>query len=145
METTQAKKDLKMMIVLFKTYQTLTEFIKEDIKDTTFNLNEFAVLEVVYHQKEVTVNDIFSKVLVANSSLSYILDKLVKKGLVSRRQCTDDRRVTYISLTKNGKEVANKIFPPHYDNLKKQFAVLSDDEKQQAINILKKLSFSIGK
>lgn len=145
METTQAKKDLKMMIVLFKTYQTLTEFIKEDIKDNAFNLNEFAVLEVVYHQKEVTVNDIFSKVLVANSSLSYILDKLVKKGLVSRRQCTDDRRVTYISLTKAGEEVANKIFPPHYDNLKKQFAVLSDDEKQQAINILKKLSFSIGK
>lgn len=144
MGTIQAKKDLKLMIVLFKSYQTLANYIKEDIKNTDFNLNEFSVLEVVYHHKEITVNDIHSKVLVANSSLSYILDKLVKKELIERRQCTDDKRVTYISLTDKGQKVSETIFPPHYDRLKTIFANLTDAEKEQTIQTLKKLSISVG-
>lgn len=144
MGTIQAKKDLKLMIVLFKSYQTLANYIKEDIKNTDFNLNEFSVLEVVYHHKEITVNDIHSKVLVANSSLSYILDKLVKKELIERRQCTDDKRVTYISLTDKGQKVSETIFPPHYDRLKAIFANLTDAEKEQTIQTLKKLSISVG-
>lgn len=143
-ENDKAKEELKLMIILFKTYQTLTNFIKEDISGNGFNLNEFAVLEVIYHKGSVSVSEIFEKVLVANSSLTYILDKLVKKSLIQRNQDLEDKRVTHISLTDHGEVVAKNIFPQHYKNLTEVFNVLSAEEKLTASNILKKLSLSAG-
>ena len=129
-EIDKTKDELKLMIILFKTYQTLTDFIKEDISNSGFNLNEFAVLEVIYHKGSVSVNEIFQKVLVANSSLTYILDKLVKKSLIQRNQDQKDKRVTHISLTNQGELLAKEIFPPHYNNLLAVFDVLSAEEKK---------------
>lgn len=143
-EISKAKKDLRLMIILFKTYQTLVEYIKDDVKDSNFDLNEFSVLEVIYHYKKITINEIKEKVLVAHSSLTYILDKLEKKDLIKRTKDLDDKRVTHVSLTAQGEKVSNKIFPRHYKTLTESFSVLSDIEKEVAGNILKKLSLSIG-
>lgn len=145
MGTDKAKEELKLMIILFKTYQTLTNFIKADISNSDFNLNEFAVLEVIYHKGSISVNEISQKVLVANSSLTYILDKLVKKSLIQRTQDNKDKRVTYISLTNKGEKLAKDIFPPHYEHLMEVFNVLSAEEKLTASRILKKIKFECGK
>lgn len=138
----QNRKELKPMIVMFKAYHSLIEVIKEDIKDTGFDFNEFTVLEVVYHKKRLTVADIKDKVLVVSSSLTYILDKLTKKNLIRRVKCTDDRRVTYVELTEEGLKRSKEVFPKHYDNLKEIFKVLTEDEKTNMTDILKKVGFS---
>lgn len=143
-EIKKAKKDLRLMIILFKSYQTLVEYIKDDLKDINFDLNEFSVFEVIYHYKCITINEIKDKVLVASSSLSYILDKLERKGLIERTKDEDDKRVTHVCLTTKGTEVSLNIFPRHYEELTKAFDVLTDEEKEVAGNILKKLSLSIG-
>ena len=135
--------DLKLMIVLFKAHQSLVEFIKDDIKDCNLDLNEFSVLEVIYHKKELTVQEINEKVLVASSSLSYILQKLEKRNLIQRKKCQRDKRVSYISLTDDGYSFSNDLFPKHYDNLKEMFKVLSSEEKESAKEILKKLGYFI--
>lgn len=138
----QNRKELKPMIVMFKAYHSLIEVIKEDIKDTGFDFNEFTVLEVVYHKNRLTVADIKDKVLVVSSSLTYILDKLTKKNLIRRVKCTDDRRVTYVELTEEGLKRSKEVFPKHYDNLKEIFKVLTEDEKINMTDILKKVGFS---
>lgn len=135
------RKDLKSMIILFKTYQSLVEFTKQDIQTSGFDLNEFSVFEVIYHYKEITVQDIKDKILVANSSLTYILDKLQKKDLINRKKCTNDGRVTYISLTDKGLSKALEIFPKHYGHLKEIFNVLAVEEQEQLNILLKKVSY----
>lgn len=135
------KKDLKSMIILFKTHNTLIEYIKKDIENTSFDLNEFAVFEVIYHNKKLTVQDIKDKVLVANSSLTYILDKLENKELIKRTKSDIDLRVTFISLTNKGEKEALNIFPKHYENLKEIFNILTQEEQEQLNNLLKKIGF----
>lgn len=130
---------LKPMITLFKAHKELMSFIKNDIKDTSFDINEFGVLEVIYHKKEITISNIKNKILLANSSLSYILDKLEKRDLIKRVKDGNDKRITYVSLTNKGNLISEKIFPEHYNNLKELFSVLSVEEKEILSNILKKI------
>ena len=130
---------LKPMITLFKAHKELMSFIKNDIKDTSFDINEFGVLEVIYHKKEITISNIKNKILLANSSLSYILDKLEKRDLIKRVKDNNDKRITYVSLTNKGNLIREKIFPEHYNNLKELFSVLSVEEKETLSNILKKI------
>lgn len=133
------RKDLKGMITLFKAYNSLTEFIKEDIKNTSFDINEFGVFEIIYHKKKLSINEIKDKVLIANSSLSYILDKLENKDLINKEKCETDKRVTYISLSNKGLKKAEEIFPVHYDNLKQVFNTLTKEEEEMLITINKKI------
>lgn len=139
------RKELKSMIVMFKAYQSLIEVIKEDIKETDFDFNEFTVLEVIYHKKRITVTDIKEKVLVASSSLTYILDKLEKKALITRTKSEIDKRIIYVELTDNGTKISDKVFPKHYDVLKEVFNVLSDSEKNTLTSLLKKVGYNAKK
>ena len=134
--------NLKAMITLFKAHQSLTEVIKDDIREYDFDLNEFAVYEVVYHYKQLRVSEINDKVLVNSSSLTYILDKLVRKNIIERLQDEDDRRVFNIRITKEGKLLGNRIFPSHYELLTKVFNVLTEDERELLSSLLKKVGFS---
>ena len=132
---------LKTMIILFKAHQALTEYIKEDIKDSGFDLNEFGVFEVIYHKQKLQVHEIKEKVLVAPSSLTYILDKLQKKKLIRRERCETDGRVFFITLTDEGLKKGLEIFPKHYDNLKFIFNQLSDEESDLINSLLKKIGY----
>lgn len=135
------KNELKSMIILFKAHSALTEYIKKDIENTGFDLNEFAVFEVIYHKEKLTVNEIKEKVLVANSSLTYILDKLEKKDLIKREKSTEDQRISLVSLTKEGLNKATSVFPNHYNNLKSIFNNLSEKEQEQLNKSLKTIGF----
>ncbi|MDY0277122.1 MAG: MarR family transcriptional regulator [Acholeplasma sp.] len=133
------KKALKPMIIMFNAYKAIIKIVLEDIKNYDFDLNEFSVFEVVYHKERITVQDIKNKMLVANSSLTYILDKLEKKRLIKRKQCFSDKRVYYVSLTDEGLLKANDIFPKHYKKMNEVFKCLTDEEKIMLGELLKKV------
>lgn len=133
------KTTLKPMITLFKAHKSLVEFIKEDIKNTSFDINEFAVFEIIYHKEKISVSEIKDKVLIANSSLSYILKKLENKSLIKRIKDKNDKRINYIMLTEKGIIEAENIFPNHYNNLKEIFNYLTNDEKDLLIKLTKKI------
>lgn len=138
-DVTLDKVNLKPMITLFKAYQALTRIVKDDIKKFDFDLNEFAVLEVMFHHDQLKVNEINDKVLVNSSSLTYILDKLVKKGLIIRIKDEIDKRSFNIQMTKEGKILGSKIFPTHYSLLTEVFNVLDEEEKATLCSLLKKV------
>jgi MarR family 2-MHQ and catechol resistance regulon transcriptional repressor len=54
-----------------------------------------------------------------------------------------DRRIIYAELTEVGKARMSEILPNHYQTLAESFAGLNSEEKEQAIGLLKKISFSL--
>lgn len=134
--------DLKAMIVFFKAYKEVVEAVKEDVKKYDFDINEFSVLEVIYHKKCLSVQEIKDKILVANSSLTYILDKLEKKELILRIKDEKDKRVYYVELSEKGKKISNKIFSEHYEVMKKYFCIFTEEERDNFIYLMKKLGYN---
>lgn len=137
------KEQIKPLITLFKAHNSLTKYIKKDISKTGFDLNEFAVLEVIYHHGALNVQKINEKILVAPSSLSYILTKLQNKNLINRETPKEDRRATIVSLSNEGKKIAYKIFPKHYENIINLFSTLTNEEQILLSELLKKLGTSV--
>ncbi|VEU80415.1 MarR family winged helix-turn-helix transcriptional regulator [Haploplasma axanthum] len=136
------KDDLKSMIILFNTHKALVEVVKKDIKKYGYDLNEFSVFEVVFHKGKLTVQEIKEKILVANSSLTYILDKLEKKEIITRTRDEFDKRIFYIELTEKGTIEANSIFPKHYERLRSVFSILDNEDKNTLNTLLKKVGYN---
>ena len=77
--------------------------------------------------------------------MTYVIDKLEKKGLIVRRTCDNDRRIIYAELTETGKNKMMEILPNHYQALAESVDSLTSAEKEIMIEMLKKISFSSKK
>jgi MarR family transcriptional regulator, 2-MHQ and catechol-resistance regulon repressor len=138
--TTNTDRDtLKALTVLFKSSQHVQDNLKKDMTQHGLNLSEFAVLELLYHKGEQPIQNIGKKILLASSSLTYVVDKLENKGLVQRIPCATDRRVIFPAITDNGRELMDQIFPLHAAQIEEIFSVLSDKEVETFIDLVKRV------
>ncbi|WP_442962013.1 MarR family winged helix-turn-helix transcriptional regulator [Pseudogracilibacillus sp. SO10305] len=130
---------LKLFVVLSRAIEAVEKAVAKDAKRYNLNLTEFGVLEFLFHKGEQPIQIIGKKVLLASSSITYVVDKLEKKELIERVACPKDRRVTYARLTDKGKTLMEEIFPLHEEAMAHIFSELSNDEKAEAIRLVKKI------
>src|SRR5690625_1297440 len=133
----EEKLSLKLFIVLSRAFESIKKRVEEDIKRLGLNPTEFAVLELIYHKGDQPIQKIGEKVLIASSSITYVVDKLEKKKLLKRRPCSNDRRITYATITTAGVEFMDDVFPKHKVAIQEIFAGLDADEKKIMIEQLK--------
>ncbi|AGK52873.1 MarR family winged helix-turn-helix transcriptional regulator [Bacillus sp. 1NLA3E] len=141
----QISQSLKLFIVLSRSYKALNEQANKLIAEKGLNPTEFAVLELLFHKGDQPLQQIGGKILLASGSITYVVDKLEQKGLLKRVACPNDRRVTYAQITDEGKQFIDEIFPEHAQKIDEMMSVLSNEEKNTAIELLKKLGIAAGK
>ena len=132
---------LKTMTILFRAANIIENVAKEDVKNYACNLTEFGVLEVLHQKGQMTIAEIRSKVLIANSSMTYVLDKLQQKQYIERIQNPLDKRNYTIRLTNLGFKYTHEVLNKHYEHMQKVFDVLTDDENKQLQDLLKKIGY----
>jgi MarR family 2-MHQ and catechol resistance regulon transcriptional repressor len=66
------------------------------------------------------------------------VDRLVAKGLVSRAESAEDRRVRIVALTPRGKDLIVSAFRKHSGQMKRVFSQLSVEELRALETALKK-------
>ena len=137
------QQSLKLFIVFSKAHRAVNECVNQHIQQHGLHPTEFAVLELLYHKGEQPLQQIGEKILLASGSITYVVDKLEKKGFLRRAACAKDRRVTYAQVTEAGAKFMEEIFPDHQKMIDEMMSVLSDDEKETAIHLLKKIGLSI--
>jgi MarR family 2-MHQ and catechol resistance regulon transcriptional repressor len=134
---------LKLFIVLSRASKVVLEEANKLIESYKLNPTEFAVLELLYHKGRQPIQKIGQKILLSSGSMTYVVDKLEKKGLIERVYCTEDKRITYMSITTAGKELIEEIFPSHEKNINELMSVLTEVEQETAIELMRKLGLSI--
>lgn len=130
---------LKLFVVLSRALESVEKEVVKDIKSHNMNLTEFAVMEFLYNKGQQPIQVIGKKVLLASSSITYVVDKLEEKGYLERVACPKDRRVIHGNLTEKGHALMDEVFPQHKEAMAKIFADLSKEEKEQSIDLLRKI------
>ncbi len=125
-------------LVMMKAMRALTRYAASDIADTGLGLSDFSVLEVLLHKGPLPVNTIGRIVDLTPGSISIAVDRLFAKGLVTRVESTEDRRVRIIALTPRGKDLIVPAFRKHSAQMKKVFAELRPEELRVLEEALKK-------
>jgi MarR family 2-MHQ and catechol resistance regulon transcriptional repressor len=67
------------------------------------------------------------------------VDRLVKKGLVARKERTNDRRVRQVELTAKGRALITRGFREHAAAMEDAVNALSERERLTLLRLLKKL------
>ena len=128
-----------------KAFQALFPHAEESIRRTDLGDSDFRVLEVLLHKGPLPVNTIGPKVWLTPGSISVAVDRLVEKGLVSRKDHPDDRRVRRVELTAKGRALITRGFREHASAMETAVGVLSKNERLTLLRLLKKLGKSAEK
>src|ERR1700756_3023066 len=126
-------------LVMMKAMRALTRYAAAGIEETGLGLSDFAVLEVLLHKGPLPVNTIGPIVDLTPGSISTAVDRLFAKGLVSRVESAEDRRVRIVALTPRGKALIDSAFRKHSGQMRKAFAELSPEELRSLEAALKKV------
>jgi len=115
-------------LVMIKAMRTLTRYAAAGIEDTGLGDSDFRVLEVLLHKGPLPVNTIGPIVDLTPGSISIAVDRLFVKGLVSRAESTEDRRVRIVALTPRGKDLIIPAFRKHSGQMRRVFSELTAEE-----------------
>ncbi len=125
--------------LIMETSKQIQDQIKVEISKNDLNITEFSVLETLYHKGQQTIHQIGKSILISSGSMTYVIDKLEKKGLLKRTDCPNDRRAIFITLTQNGEELMNKIMPEYEEFINKMFDSLNHEEAESLVRLLQKV------
>ncbi|CAI6084962.1 MarR family winged helix-turn-helix transcriptional regulator [Cohnella sp. JJ-181] len=142
-DSTEQELDLQVVRVLKKFTDTLFDYLKRDIDGYELSRETFQILELLYNKGPHSVqliSDIFS---IPSGSITYVVDKLEKKGLVERTPIPGDRRKINITLTRQGHDYFADIFPKHLEAIKMGLSPATDDEKLELIRVAKKIGLAL--
>src|SRR2546428_7867624 len=115
-------------LVMMKAMRALTKYAAAGIEETGLGLSDFGVLEILLHKGPLPVNTIGPISDLTPGSISIAVDRLVAKGLVSRVESAEDRRVRIVALTPRGKDLIVSAFRKHSGQMRKVFSELSAEE-----------------
>src|SRR6266571_2759562 len=130
---------IHVWLIFLKTFQALFPHAAESIKRTELGDSDFRVLELLLHKGPLPVNTLGPKVWLTPGSISVAVDRLVKKGLVSRNDHPRDRRVRQVELTAKGRALITRGFREHAAAMETVVSVLSKNERVALLRLLKKL------
>ena len=101
----------KAMINLLFTYHWAVSKMKSDFKPYDITMQQFNILRILRGQmpNPCTVNILKERMLDKMSNASRLVDKLLEKKLVLRRECPQDRRAVDILILPAGLDLLKEV------------------------------------
>ncbi|WP_201769271.1 MarR family winged helix-turn-helix transcriptional regulator [Fervidicella metallireducens] len=116
-------------------------FERDQIKIYGFTSSQCYSLIEILKADRLTMNELSDKMNLDSSTMTRIIDKLVRDGLIKRDKDEEDRRKVLVMLTDRGKEVANMLNDSVNEYYKKIISNIPTgriDEVLNAVSVLLK-------
>jgi DNA-binding MarR family transcriptional regulator len=118
------------------------EHLKKGLmKEVTFH--EIHTIEIIGNQREITMQELASKASVKQSTMTAMVDKLIKKGFVKRYRSEDDRRIVLVQLSKHGEMACAEHKKVHQNITNLWLKILSEKERSDLMKIMEKIALNM--
>jgi len=128
---------LRLWLLLHRVHDVVTLCEESILRDHGLTPEQFGVLASVKSDggslRPVDLALILER---SPNSVSMLIDRMVKAGLVKRTRDRNDRRVVNVSLTIKGEKALEPATPANWELIQKILLRLSDEEKHGLADIL---------
>ena len=130
--------DLKTMIILNKAIHTIRPFENQAAKQHKLTPTQFSVLETLYSKGNLRIQDLIDKMLATSGNMTVVIKNMIRDGWIFRTCDPSDRRSFLVGLTPEGRSKIEVVLPNHIQNIQHVFSILTEQDKEDLIRILKK-------
>jgi MarR family transcriptional regulator, 2-MHQ and catechol-resistance regulon repressor len=104
------------------------------------SLSELHLLETLLAEGPIPLGELQRHVLVSSGGVTFLIDRLVEKGLVKRRISSNDRRSCQAALTAKGAKLVARVQPLHAAAIRRASSVLTRTQRRTLDALLRTLA-----
>ncbi len=117
----------------------LNRDLKREMIRLDLGLSHFYILTTLYREKVLSSGNLAKSLDVRNSTITSLVDRLVKLSLVKRRRDERDRRIVLVELTDKGKKLTEKLLTLRKERLKEIVKELPEEKVKEIYESIKRV------
>lgn len=126
---------------LMRVYHKMDRRSADLMKQWKLSVSRFDVLNHAGNREGKTQQELADALMVTKGNVCQVLDGMEADGLLYRRR---SGRTNQIYLTDKGRDLRTELVPTQEAEIERAFSVLSDDEQQTLLNLLRKVDRSLS-
>jgi DNA-binding MarR family transcriptional regulator len=136
---TQTQEFIEKIRSFNRFYTNIIGLLDQHFLDTPFSLTEGRVLYEIRHMEECSAKKIRENIDIDEGYLSRIIDKFIKKGLITKTPFRKDRRLHIIVLTKKGQEEFSRMNENSNRLISQITEKLSEQENAELVGMMERI------
>lgn len=126
---------------LMRVYHKIDRRSAELMKQWKLSVSRFDVLNHAGRPEGRTQQELADALMVTKGNVCQVLDGMEAEGLLYRRR---SGRTNHIYLTDKGRDLRSTLVPTQEEDISEAFSVLTDEEQDTLLNLLRKLDRSLS-
>ena len=128
-----------VLIALRKIIQAIDMNSRKLVKRVGLTGPQLVILQEISNLGEVTAGEVARAVSLSQATLTGILERMEKRGLLSRRRSEHDKRRVMVRITDSGKKVLDDAPPLMQEEFVDEFSSLQEWEQNMILSSLQRL------
>jgi DNA-binding MarR family transcriptional regulator len=124
---------------LVRTYQAFSSYSERFVRQYDLTPAQFDVIATLGNTQGLSMGEIGERTLITKGTLTGVVDRLEKKGIVNREIPPENRRSVIVSLTPEGDGLFKQVFPAHIADIHQHLETLDVSEMELMQVLLKRL------
>ncbi len=104
---------------------------------------EVRIIEILGKNGRLTMTEVADRAMLSVSTITFVIDNLVEKGLVKRERSERDRRVVWVDLMPEGQKIFEQVTEVHLGMVRGMLSSLNRDEQDTLIGLFRKIALRI--
>ncbi|MEY4504542.1 MAG: hypothetical protein RL154_838 [Pseudomonadota bacterium] len=125
--------------VINKTALAMKNEFEKNLKETDITAVQFGILKRLWECDGLNQKELADRTFKTTAEIKHLIDKLEKKGFVTREVNFKDKREYKIKLTQKGLEIQHATMPIVYTTLNKSLNGITEDEVALLMNICNRI------
>ena len=125
--------------LMLEFYEKMASWEHSVVKQTGLSPAQMHTIEMIGHHQSLRMKELASRMGITTGTLTVMIDRLEKAGLVIRQPNANDRRSFHIVLTDEGRRHFEEHHQLHLALTREITATLTDEEMQQLEHYLGKV------
>ncbi|SEA45467.1 DNA-binding transcriptional regulator, MarR family [Microbulbifer marinus] len=148
--TQLSRRELQSLLLMDKIEEVLTTLrrliratdlhSKQLVKTAGLTAPQLLLLQAIREKGQVTIGALAKEISLSQATVTTILDRLEKRGLVYRERSSEDKRKVHAYLTDKGIEILRDAPTPLQEHFVRQFRDLRDWEQSMIISSLQRVA-----
>lgn len=126
-------------VQLRRTADAVARYVEAELGEWRMTAAQYGVLLHLMKGEPLSLTDLSGLIFRSNSTLTSLIDRMERDGLVARVAHVNDRRITTVALTQKGSELLLEIRGHHRPFLSGMMSCLSSEELSQLSALLNKI------
>jgi len=129
---------------LHQVYSRFKNGVDRTLGEYGLTMEQYLVLVTIkFYEPPVRITDIASVLERSTNSISMLVDRMVKAGLLKRVRDRKDRRVVNVFLTSKAEDALIPANPAFWEFMQQNMSPLSYDDKCTLAGLLKQLNYRL--